>query len=284
MLNNIAKGTQETFVDREKLLNRLHIYKEALISAVLDELSRKRAYGCVSFDQTGSHTDMNYHSFLDSIYAITEQFDKIDWLAISDFNGLRKLGIGLEKSMFTATGGVNTHKGLIFLQLFLLFAFLREIPFSDWTDYLVRFSRPLAADYERTEDFRSAKYLKLGIRDIRQLPLSGFADLFRLMKEYEEIIGQMDHWDKNTRDDYLTLRIIECFDDTTTIQRTNIQTLRKFQNLAGRICSAYRDRDTRASIMAEDLDQAYLAVRASSGGTADLFTSIRTLQYLRRKI
>ena len=78
--------------------------------------------GLVDQANSGAHHDMDIHTFYASIHAIKPFVPQ--WIqtaqtyahedAKESFKRLRKIGIGCEKAMFEATGGVNTHKGMIF--------------------------------------------------------------------------------------------------------------------------------------------------------------------------
>lgn len=258
-------------------------YNDALIQAVVDELSRKRGYGCVSFDTTGSHDDMDHHTFLMSIHAITDSFFEIPWAEIEDFHDLRQAGCYVEKKMFEATEGVNTHKGLVFLQLFIIYAFLHGVKKDELSSFVKDFSQPLLDDYQKMEDFHSVQYAQVGIKDIRQHPLEGYHQLFQVWRQFDAFRADNRGFAQVDEDDYLSLLLIERFDDTTTIKRSNITSLRKLQEEAKEIVLLYEKKDQAAvEERAEALDAYYRDHYIASGGIADLFTTLRTLQILWR--
>ncbi|PIE88405.1 MAG: hypothetical protein CSA04_02070 [Bacteroidetes bacterium] len=97
--------------------------------AILTEVALPHKPGLVSPQSSGSHQDMNFHTFLASTSAITPHFQRV---AIRGYqwNGkepqavltqLRISGLEMEKDMFLTTQGVNTQKGVIFLMTFSLF-------------------------------------------------------------------------------------------------------------------------------------------------------------------
>ena len=77
--------------------------------------------GLVDRFHNGAHDDMDYFAFLDSIAALTPFFYRTT-LRAARFSGSleellnrsRFLGKEAESAMLAATGGVNTHKGIIF--------------------------------------------------------------------------------------------------------------------------------------------------------------------------
>lgn len=90
--------------------------------AMLDEVYTTPKPGLVDSENTGSHRDMTLEHFEESAEALEPYFRecaRIGYLlreedADTRFARLRLLGISAEESMYAATGGVNTHKGLIF--------------------------------------------------------------------------------------------------------------------------------------------------------------------------
>ena len=91
------------------------------LAAVLMEASAHPKPGLVSPLSRGAHSDMDYSTFLSSAAAIGPWFREFARLgrqggAMADgiLPDLRRAGISAEGTMFAATGGVNTHKGLIF--------------------------------------------------------------------------------------------------------------------------------------------------------------------------
>lgn len=77
--------------------------------------------GLVDSIDTGSHSDMNIYTFLDSTIALMPYFNRYFQAGLDHtgslkdlFEILRQIGIKAEKSMFQATNNVNTHKGANF--------------------------------------------------------------------------------------------------------------------------------------------------------------------------
>ena len=64
----------------------------------------------------GSHTDMDFATFLRSLAALREYFPAISACGRQQpaFAALQQLGIKAETAMLAATGGINTHRGAIF--------------------------------------------------------------------------------------------------------------------------------------------------------------------------
>lgn len=90
--------------------------------AMLYEISISPKPGLVDRLTNGAHQDMNFFTFLDSCAALTPWFRRFciagfDGAELSDealFASVRQLGKEADAAMFSATRGVNTHKGLVF--------------------------------------------------------------------------------------------------------------------------------------------------------------------------
>ncbi len=92
------------------------------IRAMVTEVIATPKPGLVDSANSGSHSDMDIFSFIDSSTTLTQTFymmvelggsfteDKISYL----LTPLREIGLAGEEIMYHATGGVNTQKGLIF--------------------------------------------------------------------------------------------------------------------------------------------------------------------------
>lgn len=89
--------------------------------ALLEEVFTTPKPGLVDYRDNGAHQDMNIGTFIASTHAIAPYLLKMAYEGylwkdgIEDlFPIIQKIGIQAEKAMFRATGGVNTHKGIIF--------------------------------------------------------------------------------------------------------------------------------------------------------------------------
>lgn len=112
------------------------------LKALLYEVSLTPKPGLVDFENSGSHSDMNYFTFLNSSAALSAYFRDFCLLGYN-FSGnykeilpkIRQIGLQTEKAMFEATGNVNTQKGLIFLFGICLFSiskiYSENIKFTD---------------------------------------------------------------------------------------------------------------------------------------------------------
>ena len=85
--------------------------------ALYDELALSPKPGLVTLTDKGSHADMDAHTFMRSLFALRSYFVRIATLGAegAPFQALQQCGIDAEARMLAATGGVNTHRGAIFM-------------------------------------------------------------------------------------------------------------------------------------------------------------------------
>ncbi|RQP23511.1 triphosphoribosyl-dephospho-CoA synthase MdcB [Piscinibacter terrae] len=85
--------------------------------ALHDELALSPKPGLVTPTDRGSHDDMDAHTFMRSLFALRGYFVRIAELgaAGAPFEALEQCGIAAEARMLAATGGINTHRGSIFM-------------------------------------------------------------------------------------------------------------------------------------------------------------------------
>lgn len=91
-------------------------------AALIRELDLTPKPGLVDKSNSGAHSDMDYSLFVKSAAALTPYFEHAVLMgaAGAGLPPLEAEGIAAEAAMFAATGGVNTHKGAIFLFMTLL--------------------------------------------------------------------------------------------------------------------------------------------------------------------
>ncbi|MBQ7221566.1 MAG: triphosphoribosyl-dephospho-CoA synthase [Synergistaceae bacterium] len=90
------------------------------LEAVLVEVSVTPKPGLVDRNNSGSHSDMDFFTFMKSAAALRSCFERCaDAAGLFLFprgilSDLRGIGLDTEEAMLKATGGINTHKGEIF--------------------------------------------------------------------------------------------------------------------------------------------------------------------------
>ena len=116
-LDQVKKATEKLLADfcAKKLAGMAY-------DSLLGELYTTPKPGLVDMDNCGSHSDMDVPLFEKSAEALLPYFEDAAKLGMESCGmaALRERGIAAEKEMFAATGGVNTHKGLIYSMGLLL--------------------------------------------------------------------------------------------------------------------------------------------------------------------
>lgn len=89
----------------------------AATRALYHELALSPKPGLVTLTDNGSHRDMDAQTFMRSLFALRSYFVAIAELGQqkADFAALERCGIQAEAHMLAATGGINTHRGTIFM-------------------------------------------------------------------------------------------------------------------------------------------------------------------------
>lgn len=106
-------------MDKELFFSRVG---EICYKALLSEVCATPKPGLVDRANNGAHRDMDIITFLKSAEAISPYFYAFAEYGyasanLTEKNTLKKgreIGLGAEKTMFNATSGINTHKGMIF--------------------------------------------------------------------------------------------------------------------------------------------------------------------------
>ena len=114
--------------------------------ALIRELHTTPKPGLVDEANNGAHTDMDIRLFEKSAASLVPYFRRAALAGIADagMETLKAYGLDAERAMFSATGGVNTHKGLIYSMGLLLYGMGRALE----TGYD---AREAAAELARTD-------------------------------------------------------------------------------------------------------------------------------------
>lgn len=124
----------------EKLLKHV---ADSAVQALYCELNLSPKPGLVDRCNSGSHQDMDYQTFCNSIEALAPFFTDYVHQGFHHqgnleelFDQIRDIGVGAEKAMMLATEGINTHKGANFSFAVILGAtgyYLKQEPASIFT-------------------------------------------------------------------------------------------------------------------------------------------------------
>ncbi len=235
--------------------------------------------GLVDRFDNGSHEDMDLNLFLVSIKAIEPFLQEFIWCGYFSkkeeiFLNLRKIGLKCEKSMFKATRGVNTHKGLIFSFALILGAcgYLLKTKGKISKKNLQKTIKYVCANLMK-EDFKHLKkpksageryFLKTKNGGIRQEAMSGYESIFGISLPFLNIANKK--YKKNKALKLLLLKLICTIHDTSLYNRGGTKGLKYAKKKAQKILDNPKHLNKKIYI----LNQQFRKKNLSSGGSADM--------------
>lgn len=269
----------ESYCHQQQQADTIKTLTSLAIKAVLYEISLTPKPGLVDKISNGSHTDMTYRTFIDSIAAISPWFTELVRQGLSYHDSdmtkvlplVRNVGLRMETAMFEATRNVNTQKGIIFLLGLSLFAcgklFRQSTQFNvdEFRDIIRDICRDLVKK-ELVDIPRSSKshgediFLKYGNGGARAEAEGGFGMVFKY--GLPQLSGIDDLTDQACRRCFLAIAANN--DDTNILHRSNPNVLNQFKAL----CKVALQDSTDASYSAV-IDYCKKE-NISPGGSADL--------------
>ena len=266
------------------------------LRAMLREVSATPKPGLVDRANSGSQSDMDLTTFLDSASALAPWFGKlfhIGWdhaEASADelFSLLQLTGRRAERAMFAATGGVNTHKGLIY-SLGLLCGACGAMhictPDAEDIDRVLALCAAMGqhsllcsiSSSEGCETFGQRCRQLYGISGIRGEAANGFPSVAAV--GLPTLIRCLDEgYSLNDASAAALLALIAHVEDTNMIRRGGLDAARKARSEAQALLPTLTSENC-ADVLSE-LDRQYIAAHLSPGGCADLLAVSLMLLFL----
>ncbi len=257
--------------------------------ALYDELALSPKPGLVTLTDAGSHDDMDARHFIGSLFALRGYFTRIARLGAegAPFTALERCGIDAEARMMAATGGINTHRGAIFLLGLLCAAAgalaaegrvarapeLRHTLLARWGDALaVRAQRP-----STLPGGRAAR--RHGLRSAGVEAALGFPVLFEVAVPAAVDAQARGLTRRDARLDTL-FAVIATLDDSNLAHRGGLQGLRDAQQLARGFLADGGAARPGGIAAAEAIGREFVRRRLSPGGAADMLGAVCWLQRL----
>lgn len=267
---------------------------EFAVQSMLYEISCYPSPGLVSPISNGAHRDMNYYTFLDSSSCLYRYLLFCCREGVSESSekqlliNLRKIGIEGEKAMFKKTGGINTHKGMLFLLGICCAASCRAVKnnmeFRQISGIIKSMTQgivskellPIKNAYEKADRkeafFKNLShgekiYIKYNSKGIRGEMEEGLPLIFNYSLGFYKDNSDLSHRERLVQ----TLTgIMQYCDDTTILYRHSIEVLEEVRCRAGEILKlgGVRTDCGRKALMSSDED--FSARGISPGGSADL--------------
>lgn len=258
----------------------------AAVLSLYDELALSPKPGLVTLTCRGSHDDMDAKTFLRSILALRGYFVRIAELGAvgAPFEALERCGIDAEARMLRATGGVNTHRGAIFM-LGLLCASAgavgrRVAPEALRATLRMRWGEALSKRAERTSSLPGGiAARRYQLRSASAEAALGFPTLFEtaapalrhgLVRGLSRTQAQLDTL-------FATMAVL---DDSNLAHRGGLPGLRHAQQAARAFIAAGGAGHLDGLAAAEAMAQDFVRRRLSPGGSADTLAAACWLQRL----
>lgn len=252
------------------------------VESLIEEVETTPKPGLVDLRNNGSHSDMDVNTFRDSARSLTPYFVECVEIGINTknstpaetFNQLRSIGIEAEKTMYKTTGGVNTHKGVIYSMGVLLGAIGRNWTPSEPISDISTITRETALLVKESvlTDLKSASgatagerlFIERGVKGIRGEAESGFLSVTTTsLPAYENALKK--GLSPNDAGVYSLLKLISTIDDTNIYHRGGSDGAIFAKGYAAKTLSG--EFDTR---LIEEMDDRFIERNLSPGGAADL--------------
>ncbi len=254
--------------------------------SVLYEVSVSPKPGLVDRHSNGAHTDMDFFTFMASSSALSKGF--MDIASITDsYNGdteqllqlIRPIGIEMEEAMFTATGAVNTHKGIIFSLGILVAAAVQVSKRNKPTpeaiaSYVKKMTQGLTQELDvetKVDKKTNGKIIfeTYGYTGIRGEVEAGFPTVFNfgldaLRKSYYTLGC------KNDLLIHTLFHIMMACEDSNIISRHEPETLVEVQTMAKQFIESGGMYQQNGKTQVEEMDRLFTKRHISPGGSADL--------------
>lgn len=268
---------EDIFIDLAELAERSLLY----------EVMASPKPGLVDRYNSGAHSDMDVYTFVNSAVALREYFKSFSQSGY-DYDGydypeilksIRQKGIEAEESMYKATGGVNTHKGIIFSMGILTSAvgsLLREGIAPNYDTITTR-SKEIAKGVtselkvDKTETYGEKFYEEHGSGGIRAEVESGFASIEEAYKIFSSDVS------KHSIDEVLgqtLLHLMTTVVDSNVYGRCGVEGISHVKESAAKAIELGGYYTAKGLEYVYAMDEDFIERNLSPGGCADLLAVI----------
>ncbi|ALP37930.1 2-(5'-triphosphoribosyl)-3'-dephospho CoA synthase [Paenibacillus sp. IHB B 3084] len=273
------------------------------VLALLTEVSASPKPGLVDRFNRGAHKDMDFFTFMSSAVALSGYFERCTQ-AGGSFHGedlrilfanLRPLGQEAEQAMFAATGGVNTHKGLIFSLGIICTAAAyccttraaaSRLDEQVICETVAQMTKGLCAS--ELASLKKSTGLTVGERLYKEWGMTGIRGEveagFPTVREYalpvyrELKSSQRYHVNDICVQTLLQLMVVN--EDTNVVGRHDREMLTYVQQYAKQVLEAGGILSERGLAMIHQMNDEFVQKNVSPGGSADLLAVTIMLEYL----
>ncbi|MFA6290745.1 MAG: malonate decarboxylase holo-[acyl-carrier-protein] synthase [Victivallales bacterium] len=252
------------------------------VSALREELESYPKPGLVSHVDNGSHEDMNAGHFKASIAVLGDYFRDIAGAGMraAGMAELRQLGIAAEKEMFSATGGVNTHRGAIFTLGLLAAAAgykLTSRSPEDLGGIVVRlWGKAIKGDEVNEQSHGSEVARRYGCGGAKDEAAGGFQSVYKLgLPAFKSV--RETHC-RNAARTHAVFGMLEKIQDTTLLYRGGLDGLEYARSAAGEFNRRGGVNSPDWENLALDVHREFMRRNFSCGGVADLLAATLFIQ------
>lgn len=267
------------------------------VRALLYEVCAGPKPGLVDRFNNGAHHDMNLFTFLDSACALSGYFGEMTQQAMRLrrigprrlLSYLRRPGIRAEQEMFRATGGVNTHKGIVYsMGIFCAACGLAYFqPRRVSVDVLFSLCAQIAAGDHPPADRAATNgerlYWQYRIEGVRGEAARGFpsARLYGLPAlRRAQALG----WEIDAACLYALFHIMTHLEDTNLISRSDLETQQSVRAQLSRLLADPALSPALLLSHAAQMDQAFIRRNISPGGAADMLSISLLAHFLEQEL
>ena len=273
------------------------VYKlgELAVEAMMKEVACYPSFGLVSPVSAGAHSDMTHYTFIESSAVLHRYFLEMAHIAMSGagideiFARCRKVGVEAEKAMYRKTGGINTHKGMIFVLGITVVAagivVAGKRKFKDISEKIKEMTRGIVEAELKHLSLKTdlthgeRVFLEYGITGIRGEVEAGIPAVF----EHGLVIYEDSGLPQNERLVYTLLGIMAYCEDTTILYRHNLDTLREVKRRSQEILKSFGGPEKIHMDTLKKISQEFSERRISPGGCADLLAVTIFLSLVREE-
>ena len=275
--------------DKEELANYIASLAQR---AILYEVSTTPKPGLVDRDNSGSHKDMDFFTFMASSSVLYRGFFQcaLEGLCFDEVDNTKLLkkirghGIECERAMFKATNGVNTHKGIIF-SLGILSAVVGNIykkhGFKNFpVEVICEEVKKVAKDLTLRDfkDIASKKVLTHGERLYKEFGYMGIRGEIEngFITIQKNTVGIMRHWTINKQlsmnDVFLEIiiNLMAESEDTNIVIRGGIDNLKRVKSISREFLKLGGMKQSKANEKLKQINEDFVKKNLSPGGSADL--------------
>ncbi|MGO1468425.1 MAG: triphosphoribosyl-dephospho-CoA synthase CitG [Tissierella sp.] len=259
------------------------------IKSILYEVSATPKPGLVDRKNDGAHKDMNFFTFLSSASVLSSYFYNCTYSGIifkgEDYRQLlkeiRPIGRRAEKDMFHSTGGVNTHKGIIFSGGIIaaasgsIYKENKELNLKELIKRVKDISQGIARELEGVEGRESLTYgeklfIKHGSKGIRGEVEGGFETIINYSYPIFQKLIEKNSYNINDILIQTLLNLMVYTEDSNILGRHSIEDLDFAKKGARQALKLGGIFTKEGKEYVESLDKIFIEKNISPGGSADL--------------